>query len=46
MKKNVANPEILATLRKAEIHTVGNLDRWARVRRLSRWQALAVILEV
>jgi hypothetical protein len=38
--------QILATLQNAGIVTLGDLDAWARARRFSRWQALAVILGV
>lgn len=42
----MTSTEILATLHKAGIVTVGDLDAWARIRKLSRWEALSVILGV
>lgn len=42
----MTNPEILATLRKHEIRTVGDLDVWRESRRLSRREALAMMLGV
>lgn len=40
----MTNPEILATLRKHEIRTVGDLDHYASIRQLSRWHALAQLV--
>ena len=42
----MTNQQILATLRKHDIKTVGDLDSWARVRKLSRWEALGVLVGV
>lgn len=42
----MTNQDIIATLRRSDIRTIGDLDSWARVRRLSRWQALAVLVGV
>ncbi len=40
------DPQILATLHRNKLRTLGDLDSWARVRRLSRWQALGVLVGV
>ena len=37
----MSNQDIIATLQRYEIRTVGDLDHWRDVRRLSRWHALA-----
>lgn len=40
----MSNPEILTTLQRAEIRTVGDLDHYAEIRQLSRWHALAQLV--
>ena len=40
----MSNPEILETLNRHEIKTVGDLDHYADIRQLSRWAALAQLV--
>jgi hypothetical protein len=42
----MSNQDIIATLKRNGIATIGDLDSWARVRRLNRWQALGVLVGV
>jgi hypothetical protein len=42
----MSDQDILATLHRNEIRTLGDLDRWRTLRRLSRWQALGVLVGV
>ncbi len=40
----MTNEEILETLQRHEIRTVGDLDHYADIRQLSRWHALAQLV--
>ena len=40
----MSDQEVLTTLRRHEIRTVGDLDHFASVRQLSRWHALAQLV--
>jgi hypothetical protein len=42
----MTNQQILTTLKRADIKTLADLDRWAAIRRLSRWEALGVLVGV
>jgi len=42
----MSNQDIIAILKRNDIRTLGDLDAWAHARRLSRWQALAVLVGV
>lgn len=40
----MTNEQILTTLHRHAIYTVGDLDHYAEIRRLSRWHALAQLV--
>lgn len=40
----MSNQDIVTTLAKHEIKTVGDLDHYASIRALSRWHALAQLV--
>lgn len=42
----MTNQQTITILAKNQIHTIGDLDAWARARRLSRWEALSVLVGV